>query len=68
MVVVGVKESWILKNQGEGFSLIRKLTIALDEEEWKKFVESNPQPIQWIIQQIRNFNAESSQPPRSGAS
>lgn len=47
-------------------ALVRKLTIALEEDDWKKFIESNPQPIQWIIQQIKNFNAESTEPdPRT---
>lgn len=42
-------------------TLVRKLTITLEEDDWKKFIESNPQPIQWIIQQIKNFNAESTE-------
>lgn len=47
-------------------ALVRKLTITLEEDDWKKFIESNPQPIQWIIQQIKNFNAESTEPdPRT---
>lgn len=40
--------------------LVRKLTITLEEEDWRKFIESNPEPIQWIIQQIKNSIRSSS--------
>lgn len=46
-------------------ALVRKLTITLDEEDWKKFIESNPQPVQWIIEQIKkSIQAESTEIPR----
>lgn len=50
-------------------ALVRKLTITLDEEDWKKFIESNPQPVQWIIEQIKkSIQAESTEIPRPSSS
>jgi hypothetical protein len=32
----------------------RKMTVTLPEEEWKRFVEAHPQPVQWIIEKIQS--------------
>ena len=32
---------------------MRRVTVSLKEEDWKKFVELNPEPVQWIINQIK---------------
>lgn len=44
-----------MKDQAElKLPRFRKMTVTLPEEEWKRFVEAHPQPVQWIIEKIQS--------------
>ena len=38
---------------GEEKGMRRRLTVPLDEDEWRRFVELHPDPVGWIVRQIR---------------